>query len=238
MIILGLIIFSYCYNNKVRFHFNTFLKKGFKKFDDDYGLFLFYADQGGGKTFSVIDILNHFLGKRKIITNVKSYYELHKKDVIFMNDFRKLRSFLESKEDCSDIVVFYDEIFSAISKYDLDDDLLNFFTQFRKRHLYFFSTTQLWSKLPKELRDLCRFEVSCSMFNLPILGFAVLINKFNDGYNIHWDCESNSYVAPRLWTSIKKCNYSVACSYDTFETIKHQKQVSAQALLPAQHRKK
>lgn len=220
-IVLGLIVFNYCYHNKVRIHFSTFFKKGFKKVDDDYGLYIFYGNQGDGKTFSVIDILRHFLGHKKVFTNVKSFADKFKNEVIFEPNLEKLISFLEAKEDCSDIVVFYDEIFSLFKDTYMPDDIRTVLTQLRKKHLYFFTSSQEWTSLPRQFRKLCRYEVTCSMFNIPFLGFAVLINKFNDGYNIHWSSDEQEYVAPRLWTSIKKCNKVVADSYDTYEAVHH-----------------
>lgn len=220
-ILFGLIIFSYCFHNKVKVHFKTFFKKGFKKVDDEYGLYIFYGNQGDGKTFSIIDILRHFFGHKKIYTNVKSFADKFKQYVIFEPNFEKLISFLERREDCSDIVVFYDEIFSLFKDTRMPDNIRTVLTQLRKKHLYFFTSSQEWTSLPRQFRKLCRYEVTCEMFNVPIFNFAVLLNKFNDGYNITWNNDAQEYTAPRLWTSIKKCNKVVADSYDTYEAVHH-----------------
>lgn len=58
------------------------------------------------------------------------------------------------------------------------------------------------------------------MMTLPFFNCALSINKVNDGYNMAWDQLQNEYVAPRLKTSIRKCNLKIANSYDTFEVIK------------------
>lgn len=221
VLVIFFYIFSYCVTNKVRIHWNTFLHKGFKAFEDDYGLYCFYAVQGGGKTFSIIDILTHYIGKKKIYTNVRSFYEKHKKEVIFENDLKNLVRILLAEQDCSNILVYYDEIFSALSETRIDEDTKTLLTQLRKRRLHFFTSSQLWSELPIQFRRLCRYEVSCKFINIPLFNFSILINEFNDGYNITWDKDSNSFSAPRLWTTIKKCNKSVAESYDTLETVSH-----------------
>ena len=111
-VIVVVLIASYFYNYKVRVHFDTFFKRGVKLESDDYGLFVFYAEQGGGKTYSCIEILKRYLGVKKIITNCKSFQKNYKKDVIFEDNFENLISFLLSQEDLSDYIVFYDEIFS------------------------------------------------------------------------------------------------------------------------------
>lgn len=173
-----------------------------------------------GKTYGIVDLLDTFAQGKTVITNVESYYKSHKDQCIYETDFNVIYDMLRDKEDCSQIIVFYDEIFSLLTAGKLNKETRNFLTQFRKRHLHFFTTCQLWSELPIAFRKLTRYEVSCNMFNVPLLGFAVIICEFNDGYEIKWDSESQEYVCPRLKTKIKKCSKRIADSYDTFEAIK------------------
>lgn len=136
--------------------------------------------------------------------------------------FGRLITTLEGIGDCSHVVVFYDEVFSLFDDTGrMPDEFRSFFTQMRKRHITLLTSSQLWSKLPKEFRDLCRYEVSCRIFSPWWLPFSILINEFNDGYAIHWDDSQQMFIAPRLWTSYKKMTLRVSEAYDTFETIEH-----------------
>lgn len=172
----------------------------------------------GGKTYAVIDFLETRCKNKKIITNVKSYAK-DKKNVILMTDFNKIVKFLSALDDCSGYVLFYDELFTVLGNGMLTKESREFLTQFRKRRLHAFTTCQIWSRIPKEFRDLCRYQVSTSMFNFMKLGFAILVSEINDGYNVKWCNEEQEYICPRIQTNIKKCSLKVANSYDTFEVI-------------------
>lgn len=218
-IIIGITIASVMIKNKVVIHFTTFFRKGFHKFTDDYGLYTFVAEQGGGKTYSCVDYLTSLTKKKTVITNVKSYYDNHKNDCIYETDFNRIIDLMNEKEDCSDYIIFFDEIFSLLSNTKLNLKIRNFLTQLRKKHLYFLTTCQIWSDLPLTFRRLSRFVVRCKMVNIPFFNFAICINEINDGYETKWDSDAQDFVSPRIRTTIKKCSKKIADSYDTFEAI-------------------
>lgn len=206
--------------NKVVIHIGTFFRKGFHKFEDDYGLYTFVAVQRtGGKTYSCVDYLSSLNKKKTVITNVKSYYESHKPDCIYETNFDGIMDLMNRKDDCSDYIIFYDEIFSLLTSGRLSLKIRNFLTQLRKKHLYFLTTCQIWSDLPLTFRRLSRYVVQCRMINLPLLNFAICINEINDGYETKWDSDAQDFVSPRIRTTIKKCSKKIADSYDTFEAI-------------------
>lgn len=219
-IILSFVIFIiaiYCYNEKIHIDFKSFFKKGFYKRNDNFGLYCFVAEQGGGKTYSIVDSLEK-VGKNKIIlSNVESYCK-HHKNAIYMPNFGDIVDKLEQLEDCSEYVIFFDEIFSVLeTNGKLNKRYRNFLTQFRKRRIHCFTTCQLWGDLPLNFRRLTRYEIDCHMFNLGF--FAILVNRINDGYNTKFDKDLQEYVSPRIKTNIKKCSKAIADGYDTYETI-------------------
>lgn len=250
--IVGIIIFIcilYMVKNKIVLRIDTFFRKGFKKYDDNYGIYCFCGKQGDGKTYSVVDFLSEVGKHKKIITNVESLLKLQhsteifkgfscnlsqyvksnddEKDLIsliYESDFEKIYDFLKtlSPEQCEGYIVFYDELFTLIEKGKLDRDMLSFISQMRKRHLYLLTTVQEWLELNVTFRRYVRFQVNCSMFNFKPFGFAISINQVNDAYQMKWDNLENEYVCPVLKTTIKKCSKAVADSYDTFEVIKTQ----------------
>lgn len=127
---------------------------------------------------------------------------------------------LRDLEDCSQYIIFYDEIFTLIEKGKLSKEMLSFISQMRKRHLYLYTTCQEWLELNVTFRRYVRYQVDCKMLNLKILNFAISINVIKDAYQMKWNNLENEYVCPIIKTTIKKCSKAIADSYDTFEVIK------------------
>lgn len=127
-------------------------------------------------------------------------------------------------ERCKYLILF-DEIFTIIQKnknnYNTLRKITSFLAQLRKRGIIFISTAQIWSEIPIEYRRLCRYQISCHMFNVPLVNRAFLFNDVNDGYNAKWDNDSQDFVAPRLSTNFMKGNTSIINAYDTYEVIEY-----------------
>lgn len=215
-----LAILMFIVKNKLVIRVDTFFRKGFEKHDDKYGVYCFTGKQGDGKTYSVIDALDTTAKGKTVITNVKSYYDSHNKTSIYEENFEKIYEMLKDKETCENYIIFYDEIFTLIEKGKLSKEMLSFISQMRKRHLYLYTTAQEWLEINITFRRYVRFQVDCSMFNLPFFNCALSINKINNAYQMKWDNLQNEYVCPIIKTTIKKCSKKIADSYDTFEVIK------------------
>ena len=249
LVLIVFFIFIFMLKNKIVLRIDTFFRRGFKKYDDNYGIYCFCGKQGDGKTYSAVDFMSEICGHRKIITNVESLLKLQDKtgifkgfncylsdyinstddekqliSLIYESDFEKIYDFLKTlgPNECENYIIFYDELFTLIEKGKLDKDMLSFISQMRKRHLYLFTTVQEWLELNVTFRRYVRFQVQCSMFNFKPFGFAISINKVNDAYQMKWDNLSNEYICPIIKTTIKKCSKLIADSYDTFEVIKTQ----------------
>ena len=84
LLLLILYIVYLIKSNNISVDFKSFFKKGFKKLDNQFGLFCYTGKQGKGKTYSCIN----FCIKQKqandyiIITNVHSFKYF--KDTIFV----------------------------------------------------------------------------------------------------------------------------------------------------------
>lgn len=173
-----------------------------------------------GKTYSVIDTLSTQAINKTVITNVKSYADSHQDTSIYESDFGLIYEMLKDKEDCSNYIIFYDEIFTLIEKGKLSKEMLSFISQMRKRHLYLYTTAQEWLEINVTFRRYVRYQIQCKMINLKLFNCAISINEINDAYQMKWDNLENEYVCPRIKTTIKKCSLELANSYDTFEVIK------------------
>lgn len=239
IIMIAIILIAYIIKNKIIVRFETFLRKGFTKNDDRYGVYCFTGKQGDGKTYSMVDMLT-YTGKNKVkICNIKTLCErsenycngiehidmflMNKKEhdfYVYETDFNKIQKYLEEIENTRDYIIIYDEIFTLIEKGKLSKESLSFLSQMRKRGLYLYTTAQEWLEINITFRRYVRFQVACKMINIPLFNFAISINEINDAYQMTWDNEQNEYVAPRVKTTIKKCGLNIANSYDTFEVIK------------------
>lgn len=191
--------------------FKTFFKKGFAPKRGKFGVYCYCGKQGSGKTYSAVEfLLNN--KDMPIYSNVSTIKGVNYEYFTGFDNLLKLR-------DKSDCIIFYDEIFTALTKSSrINTEVLDFLSQMRKRRIIFITTAQEWLEINITLRRYCRYQIECSMKN--ILGLGVLVKSMYDAEQLKWSNEDNEYVAPLIETTISKCNLSVANSYDTFEQIK------------------
>lgn len=209
-ILVIVIIALLMYQNKVKIKWPTFFKKGFAPTRGKFGVYCYCGKQGQGKTYSAVEYLLQNKDKR-IYSNVKTIKGVKYTPIGGFDDLLKLRS----ESDC---IIFYDEIFTALTRTSrINTDVLDFLSQMRKRRIIFITTAQEWLEINITLRRYCRYQINCRMLN--ILGLGILIKTFYDAEQMKWSNEDNDYVAPLQETSISKCNLCVAQSYDTFEQI-------------------
>lgn len=210
LLIIYLIVFLK--KNNVKIKFRTLTKKGFLVETGPYGVYCYVGKQGSGKTYSVIEYLTENKHK-KIYSNLKSLNGLQYTYIANFNDLLNI----ENDTD-ENIIIFYDEIFSALTKNDkMSKEVLAFLSQMRKRKIIFLTTAQEWLEINVTLRRYVRFQIDCKIKNF--LGRSFLIKTFHDGDLIHWDNLENDYISPILLTTFSKMNLEIANSYDTYEVI-------------------
>ena len=224
-LIIIIIIFTliyYCYSQHLHINFKSFLKKGFKKFDNDFGLYCFTGKQGKGKTYSATKFC---LDQQKIydytiLTNIKSFANSGT-NIVYVSNINDIIDYCVNYENNEEkVIIFFDEIFTILNKNTpINKKILSFLSQLRKRHIIFITTAQEWSEINITFRRYVRFQIACNMVSLPIFKTAIVINAVNDGDLIKWDNDTQDFVAPRLQTNISKGLKKVIESYDTFETI-------------------
>lgn len=191
--------------------FKTFFKKGFAPKRGKFGVYCYCGKQGSGKTYSAVEFLlmNSHLPIYSNVATIKGV------DYEYFNGFDNLLK-LRDKTDC---IIFYDEIFTALTKNSrMSTEVLDFLSQMRKRRIIFITTAQEWLEINITLRRYCRYQIECKMLN--VLGLGILIKSMYDAEQMKWSNEDNEYIAPLIETTISKCNLYVANSYDTFEQIK------------------
>lgn len=225
LLLIPIFFIFFIFNNKIHIDFKSFFKRGFKKIDNDFGLFCYTGKQGKGKTYSAIKFLiQQKLAKNyTIITNVKSFQVFP--DTLYFTDILQIIDYCEQfKENDKNVIIFFDEIFTILEKQTkINKKILSFISQLRKRHIIFVTTAQEWAEVNITFRRYVRFQVECNMFALPFTKTALIFNSINDGDGIKWDNDSQEFLAPRISANFAKCNKSIIQSYDTFETIQTSK---------------
>lgn len=204
----------------IRLDLKSFLKKGFRAKRSLYGTYAFCGVQGSSKSLQIVKYCNKnkndiFVFSNIIMTGLPHYESFTK--------FSEIYSFLERVDngefDDLQIVIVFDEIFTEMTKNSkLNNDIMAFLAQLRKRKIIFLTTCQSWAELPLSFRRLCRFEIDCSIFTL---FRSYMIGVYRDAEHMKWDETEMDFVAPIVWTKIAKCNLCVANSYDTRQLIKN-----------------
>ena len=220
LLILLLLIFKF-FSAKIHVKWYTFAKRGFRKFDNNFGLFCYTGKQGKGKTYSAINfcIEQKLKCDYTIITNIKSFNAFS--DTIYMDNINDIIDYCTSfRENEKNVLILFDEIFTVLEKgTPLNKKILSFLSQLRKRQIIMVTTAQEWSEINITFRRYVRYQISCNMFSLPILKIAFCYNSINDGDLISWNNETQDFEAPRIRANFEKAQKRVVQSYDTYETI-------------------
>lgn len=202
---------AYFIKNKIKVNISSFFHKGFKPNRGIFGVYCYCGKQGSGKTYSCVEFINKNKNM-KIYSNLKSIKNVN---YTYINGLKGLLE-LRKEHDC---IIFFDEIFTEITKNDkLSKDVLDFLCQMRKRKILFITTAQEWGELPLTLRRYCRFQINCSLKRLHFLN-GLCIKRVYDAENMHWSSDDNDWVAPIIGTLISHTQLRLANSYDTFEQI-------------------
>jgi len=216
-----ILLYKFLFIDKVRVDAKTFLKKGFRKVDNAFGLFCYTGKQGKGKTYSAIKFLieQKLENNYTIITNVKSFNVFE--DTLYMDNILDIIEYCEQfKENDKNVIIFFDEIFTILEKQTkMNAKILSFISQLRKRRIIFVTTAQEWSEINITFRRYVRYQVDCNMLSLPFLHTALIYNIHNDGDTIKWNNDTQDWEAERMFAKFGKGLKSVIESYDTYETI-------------------
>ena len=222
-IIIVVLFVAICIHNGVSIDFKSFFRRGFKKIDNDFGLYCYTGKQGKGKTYTCVNFLNNYMQSKKsctLLTNVKSYNNFSNRVEYYANINELFERAIQLVNDKHQIIIFFDEIFTVLEKNtNISKEVRSFISQLRKRKIILITTAQEWGEINLTFRRYCRFQIDCNMFPIPLLKTAFIIYKVNDGDLIKWDNDLQDWVAPTIKTYFGKCKISVINSYDTFETI-------------------
>lgn len=216
-IVIPLIIIIRFRNLKIKWR--TFFKKGFAPKRGKFGVYCYCGKQGSGKTYSVVEYLLTEVPKdMKIYANIKSLTGVEYTEIKSFDDMLKIKNYDPITNTYEPIIIFYDEIFTALTKSSrINNEVLTFLSQMRKRQVIFLTTAQEWLEINITLRRYCRYQIDCSMYN--IFGLGILLKSFYDAERMKWSNDDNEYIAPLVSSTISKSLIFIANSYDTTEEV-------------------
>ena len=124
-----------------------------------YGLTIFCGRQGGGKTISMVEYLDRMKEKFpdcKIVTN----FNYIKQDMPFTD----WRQFTEVRNGLDGVIFAIDELqneYNSNSWQDFPEELLSTVTMQRKQRIKIVATSQVFTRVVKQLREQCYEVVEC-----------------------------------------------------------------------------
>lgn len=219
IVIVLLVIFMFVY--KVKIKFKTFLYRGFSVHRGTFGIYCYCGKQGTGKTYSVVEYLLDNKKDIKVFCNISGIKNI---DYHYFTGFKELIEIKKGlddgtiSDDGKQIVIVYDEIFTELQKKSvINNEVMDFLCQMRKRKIIFLTTAQEWAEIPLTFRRFCRYEIDTHMYNLGL--FSVLWKQFKDAENMKWSDQDQEFLAPLQSNTITKTRKYIADSYDTFLRI-------------------
>ena len=224
MIKLILLVFIICLSfylikNKIKIDVGSFFKKGFRIKGGRFGVYCYCGKQGSSKTLNVIRFLEeNSRNNEKIYANLLSI----DKERIPYTYIKNLDEMLLLRNE-HDIIIFYDEIFTEISKLLKNDNnkaksIMDFLSQMRKRRIILLTTCQEWRLLPMYFRLYVRFQINCSMRSIPLF-HAISIKTIINGDDIKWSEIDQDFIGELVEKRVWHCEKDIADCYDTNETI-------------------
>ena len=129
---------------------------------DEYGLTMFCGRQGDGKTISMVEYLDRMKNMYpdcKIITN----FGYVRQDMPFVS----WRQFTEVRNGLDGIIFAIDELqneYNSNSWKDFPEELLSVVTMQRKQRIKIVATSQVFTRVVKQLREQCYEVVECKTF--------------------------------------------------------------------------
>lgn len=223
LLVLFFLVVVLCWVFHIRPDIPSFFRRSIKAKRGLYGTYAFCGPQGKGKTTAIAKYCFDKNHKIIVFSNVNM---VGLDRFFYFDDFQDIYSILSGLDNKTidtegrQVVIIFDEIFTLMTKSaKLNKEIQSFLCQLRKRKIIFLTTCQSWAELPLGFRRLCRFEIDCNIWNIPLLK-SILITIYKDAERMKWDEIEQDHVAPIVWTRIAMFNKRVADMFDTRQLIR------------------
>lgn len=185
----------------------SFFKRGIKKKDEPFGVFLVTGYMGSGKTYWCVKFANDYKHSYKIKTNIQSL-------LIPDSKIEKFTNLSEIYNDTEEYVLYIiDELGKKYTKEaKADKDFYNFLQMSRKTKRIVLIIHQEYYQVPFWLRG-----VAEEVFTTTRLWFLPLFVTYR-GYAV-LDEDTKEWKVDYNYRYIYKRNKEIANYYNTFETV-------------------
>lgn len=211
----------------MKIYWNTFRLKYEKDSDDfPFGVRFYDAPQGGGKSLSMVfDAikLKEKYPDMKLISNIKIKDFA---DATYFESVDELIEALEKSQYNKHTLVIIDEALTYFAENGgIDPALMNKITQNRKCRRFMMLATQKFKRVNNRLRDFSIETVFCHNF------WFFQINVVRDDTSLKWDKDEMDFVGQKKYTYIFKRNNRIFNLFDTFASVKIDKNINSLNLL-------
>lgn len=185
-----------------------------------FGLTVFCGRQGGGKTMSMVEYLDRMKEKYpdcKIVTN----FNYIRQDMPFTD----WRQFTEVRNGLDGVIFAIDELqneYNSNNWQDFPEELLSTVTMQRKQRIKIVATTQVFTRVVKQLREQCYEVVECKT----ILGRWTRQKCFDaDDYNRLVDNPDPKvkFKTPKKWRYSFIQNNHIRRLFDSYAIVEQMK---------------
>ena len=204
----------------------SFRKKYTKDKDGfPFGIRFYDAAQGGGKTLSMV---HDALQLKKEYPDMITISNVIIKGLPNQKNFEtvdELIFLLEKSQEHKHTLVIIDEALTYFAENGgIDPALMNKITQNRKCRRFMMLATQKFKRVNNRLRDFSLETVKCCHF------WFIQINIVRDDTTLHWDKDEMDFVGQKKYIYIFKRNNDLFNSFDTFASIKIDKNLNTNNL--------
>lgn len=185
---------------------------------EEYGLTIYCGRQGGGKSISMVEYLDRI---KKIYPNcmIVTNFNYIRQDMPFTD----WRQFTTLRNGTDGIIFAIDELqneYNSTNWQDFPEEILSVVTQQRKQRIKIVATSQVFTRVVKQLREQCYEVVECKTF----LGRWTKQKCFDaDDYNYIIDnpTPERKFRTPKKWKySFIQSNY-IRNSFDSYAVVKN-----------------
>lgn len=190
-------------------------RMGIQRFAE-FGLKMYTGRQGSGKTISLVSRLNDLhkiYPKALIYTNFSYRYATGR--------ITSLHDLLTIRNGDDGVIFAFDEIqneFSSAASKDFPEELLGTITMQRKQHIVILSTSQVFTRVAKPLREQCYEVIECkTYFQRWTRQKCYDADDYND--MIEQKDAKKRFKTPKKWKrSFIQDDFTRGC-YDTMEVV-------------------
>lgn len=201
-----------------------------KKYTSDkdhfpFGMRFYDSPQGGGKTLSMVHDALELKKEYPDMITISNVMIKGLKNQKNFDSVDELIYLLELSEDLKHTLIIIDEALTYFAENGgIDPALMNKITQNRKCRRFMMLATQKFKRVNNRLRDFSLETVKCIHF------WFIQINIVRDDTSLHWDKEEMDFVGNKKYIYIFKRNNELFNCYDTFATIKIDKNINTNNL--------